>query len=68
MKRCTLQVIGPAPAFIGKMNDIYRQVFYVKCKEYEMLIQIKDQLENFLEGQIRGDEMVQFDFDPMHLF
>ena len=65
---CSIQVIGPAPAFIGKMNDIYRQVFYVKCKEYKALIRMKDMLESFLSEQAPRDESVQFDFDPMHLF
>ncbi len=63
-----VRVIGPAPAFIGKVNDIYRQVFYVKCKEYQTLIQIKDKLEEYLDKGIQRDEMVQFDFDPMNMF
>ncbi len=63
-----VQVIGPAPAFIGKMNDIYRQVFYVKCKDYKTLICMKDMLEVFLSEHAQREEMVQFDFDPMHLF
>ena len=63
-----VQVIGPAPAFIGKMNDIYRQVFYVKCKEYGVLTQIKDKLEVFLGGDPKREEMIQFDFDPMNMF
>ncbi len=62
------QVIGPAPAFIGKMNDIYRQVFYVKCKEYTVLTRIKDELEKFLNDGCKRAEMVQFDFDPMNMF
>lgn len=61
-------VIGPAPAFIGKVNDIYRQVFYVKCREYRILIEIKDMLEEFLDKNGQRDETVQFDFDPMNMF
>ena len=61
----TLQVIGPAPASIGKVNDIFRFVFYVKCAEYDKLIQVKDRTEELLkEWQPR--ETVQFDFDPMN--
>ena len=60
-----LQVIGPAPASIGKVNDIFRFVFYVKCAEYDKLIQVKDRTEELLkEWQPR--ETVQFDFDPMN--
>lgn len=63
-----VKVIGPAPAYIGKVNDIYRQVFYVKSKEYKTLIQIKDALEEYLDKGTQRDEMVQFDFDPMNMF
>ena len=46
----SLQVIGPAPAGIGKVNDIYRFVFYVKHEEYETLINVKDMLEQKAKG------------------
>ena len=61
----TLQVIGPAPAGISKINDYYRYVFYVKSKNKNNLIQIKNQLELFLEEE-KKDNMVQFDFNPMN--
>lgn len=67
-KNGEVRVIGPAPAYIGKVNDIYRQVFYIKAKEYSMLISIKDKLEDFLNQSIQMDETVQFDFDPMNMF
>lgn len=63
-----VQIVGPAPAYVGKMNDIYRFVFYVKCKEYSTLIQIKDRLEQVLKEKDSREELVQFDFDPMNMF
>lgn len=64
----SMAVIGPAPASIGKINDIFRFVFYVKQKEYGRLIQVKDMLESrLLEWQPNG-ESVQFDFDPVNTF
>lgn len=63
-----LSVIGPAKAGIGKINDIYRYVFYVKCKEYTYLTQIKDKLEEEIYRLQLKKEMVQFDFDPMNTF
>ena len=63
-----LSVIGPAKAGIGKINDIYRYVFYVKCKEYVYLTQIKDKLEEEIFTLQLKNEMVQFDFDPMNTF
>ncbi len=61
-----LQVIGPAPASIGKINDIFRFVFYVKHQKYDRLVRIKDILEEKLEFMQSGSESVQFDFDPMN--
>lgn len=62
----SLQVIGPAPASIGKINDIFRFVFYVKHKKYDKLVQIKDLLEDKVGLFSTGKETVQFDFDPMN--
>ena len=60
-----MQFLGPAPASIGRINDIFRFVFYVKCSKYDKLIQVKDVLEEVLQGQQLKQETVQFDFDPM---
>ena len=61
-----LPIIGPAPAAIAKANDTYRRVIYIKCREYEDLIRMK----NYLEGYFSYSEQfagcnLQFDFDPM---
>jgi len=60
------RIIGPAPASIGKINDIFRFVFYVKHGKYDKLIQIKDVLEQECKFVQTGAESVQFDFDPMN--
>ncbi len=64
----SIAVIGPAPASIGKINDIFRFVFYVKHGEYDKLVQIKDALEERLQAWQSVEEMVQFDFDPLNTF
>ena len=61
-----MQFMGPAPASIGKINDIYRFVFYIKCPEYDKLIQVKDLAEGMLR-EWQSVETVQFDFDPMNV-
>ncbi len=61
-----LQIIGPAPASIGRINDIFRFVFYVKCMKYDTLVQIKDLLEEEMQKRQLADELVQFDFNPMN--
>ncbi len=61
-------VIGPTTASIGKINDIYRMVFYVKHLEYEVLIQIKNKIELYSNKLELKKEQIQFDFDPMNTF
>lgn len=60
------QVLGPAPATIGRINDIYRFVFYVKNQEYSRLVDIKDKLEAYIFKVQLKNEQVQFDFDPIN--
>lgn len=62
-----IQVIGPAPAVIGKINDIFRTVFYVKHKKYDKLVEVKDELEEILQSRQPQGITVQFDFDPMNI-
>lgn len=61
-----VMVIGPAPAAIGRINDIFRFVFYVKHEKYGTLVKVKDFLEEKLQIWQTRTETVQFDFDPMN--
>ena len=61
-----MMVLGPAPASIGRINDIFRFVFYIKYRKYDKLVLIKDVLEERLQ-QYQGRENVQFDFDPVNV-
>lgn len=59
-------VIGPAPAGIAKVNDVYRQVVYVKHPDYNQLVNVKDKLEKYaLEDKMFTDVQTSFDFDPV---
>ena len=60
-----IQVLGPAPANISKINDIYRYVFYVKHAEYDVLVEVKDRLEETLRQWQSRQMSIQFDFDPV---
>ncbi len=62
-----MEMMGPAPAAIGKVNDIFRFVLYIKCAFYDKLVAVKDSLEKELEACTEIPETVQFDFDPIHL-
>ena len=61
-----LILIGPTEACIGKINDIYRYIFYIKHREYRVLTAIKDALEQTIHTMKWNTDSVQFDFDPMN--
>lgn len=64
-----IQVIGPASPGIGKVNDIYRRVLYIKAPGYDTLIGIKNRLEQYIEVNTGFDSMrIQFDFNPMNIY
>ena len=63
------QIIGPAIPYIGKVNDIYRKIIYIKHERYGMLIEMKNQLEKYIELNDGFKKMrIQFDFNPIHVF
>lgn len=59
-------LIGPAPAAVGKINDIYRYGIYIKHKDYQKLVKIKDQIEKKRALSESAKGMCQFDFDPLN--
>ena len=61
-----VQVIGPASAAIGKIQDIYRNIFYIKHRDYEVLVEAKDAMEAYIARKEWNTDTVQFDFNPMN--
>jgi len=58
-----VQVIGPVPAPVYKVNDIYRKILYLKQENYDILIRIQKYIQD------RWDEtedckrlVIQYDF------
>lgn len=64
-----LKVIGPASPYVGKVNDVYRKVLYLKCETIDPLIDAKNKMEKYIEIN-RGFQSIriQFDLDPMNIF
>lgn len=61
-------VIGPTSPYVGKVNDVYRKVIYIKHAEYEILVQMKDKLEKYIEVNPGFQKLrIQFDFNPMNI-
>ncbi len=64
-----LQVIGPADAALAKKNDRYRKVIYIKHRDTEQLLYIKEQLEQQMEKEPVWDKVrVQFDLNPFQAY
>ena len=64
-----VRIIGPASPYVGKVNDVYRRVIYLKHSEYDVLIQMKNQLERYIEINSGFQSLrIQFDFDPVNIF
>ena len=45
---------------------MYRYVFYIKHRDYQVLTGIKDMLEQMIRARQWNADSVQFDFDPMN--
>ncbi len=64
-----LKIIGPAKASLAKANDIYRMVLYMKAREEEVLRNMKNALEDYIQYSEHMKKVsVQFDFDPMNSY
>ena len=69
LKRKAIQIVGPADATIARVNDVYRKVIYIKTKDYQDLVLLKDRLEYYIkDNKDFGQVSVQFDFNPMNGF
>lgn len=64
-----VMVVGPSEASFAKINDHYRRVIYIKDKDYQTLVQVKNRMEQWLEtNDIRKDILINFDFNPMNSY
>ncbi len=68
-RRKKLEMIGPTTPNIGKINDIFRKVIYIKADNYDMLVSTKNQVERYVEINKGFEKIrVQFDFNPMNIW
>ena len=59
-----LRMIGPAPLQVSKIKDQYRFALYLKNKDREVLVRIKDHLEEYIEINTGFRNIyIQFDFN-----
>lgn len=64
-----VSIIGPTSPYVSKINDVYRKVIYFKHARYEVLTDLKDKLEQYIEVNSGFAKLrIQFDFNPMNIF
>lgn len=69
LNRSDIQIIGATSPYVGKLNDVYRRVIYLKHKQYETLTWMKDKLEQYVEINSGFQKLrIQYDFNPMNIF
>ena len=62
-------VIGPSDCTIAKVKDMYKKIIYIKQKKYETLIQVKNNMEQYIDKNDKYKNVnVQFDFNPMNTY
>lgn len=65
----SVQLIGPASPYVGKVRDTYRRVIYLKSEQEAVLVFLKDQLEQYIEINSGFQNIwIQFDLNPMSVF
>lgn len=58
-----VHVIGPAFAAVGKVNDIYRKVIYLKHSDDQLLMELKNKTEKYIEINSGFRKLyIQFDY------
>lgn len=69
VNKSQVRIIGPTSPYVGKLNDVYRRVIYLKHKDYDALTSIKNKLEQYIEVNSGFAKLrIQFDFNPMNIF
>ena len=69
VNRNQASIVGPASPYVGKVSDVYRKVLYLKHPRYEVLTDLKDKLEEYIEVNSGFAKLrIQFDFNPMNIF
>ena len=62
-KNRNYQIIGPTVPSVGKVQDVYKKILYVKDREEDRLRKLKDQVESYVQINSGFRELhIQFDF------
>ena len=59
-----VRIIGPGDATIGKINDIYRRVIYIKAEGADRLEVLRNKLEKYENDKVS----IMVDVNPMNMY
>ncbi|MGN0314135.1 MAG: primosomal protein N', partial [Fusicatenibacter sp.] len=57
-----VQMIGPAKESVARISDLYRMVLYVKAADRELLLRLREKLEQYIEIN-KGFQSVYIQYD-----
>ena len=64
-----IMTVGPTSASVGKIQDVYRSVMYLKNSRIADILTIKEKMEEYLNTEDGAKEIqVQFDVNPVHIY
>ena len=55
-------MLGPADETVAKIQDVYRKVIYLKHENLELMIAVKNKIEQYVEMN-EGFQTVKIQFD-----
>ena len=67
-----VDIVGPAQAFIYRINNIYRKVIYIKAEDYDILTDVSALSDALYEKHMeiipaQCSLEIQYDFNPMRI-
>lgn len=61
-----LMILGPSKANVSKINDVFRNVVYIKHTDGKVIIKVENAIQKYLESVAEyKDVSVQFDYNPI---
>lgn len=61
-----LIILGPSKANVSKINDVFRNVIYIKHTDGKVIIKVENAIQKYLERVTEYKNVsVQFDYNPM---
>lgn len=60
-----IRILGPSPAAVSKIQDVYRQVIYFRQKSLEQMIELRKKIEVYAGKQLSKEVWMEFELNPL---